>query len=47
MLGDCRIERLAEKETGPVSELQIDGLAAFGRMHKLKKAGFGDVGVDV
>lgn len=32
-----RIERLAEKETGPVSELQIDGLAAFGRMHKLKK----------
>lgn len=32
------IERLAEKETGPVSELQIDGLTAFGRMHKLKKA---------
>lgn len=35
--GAPRIERLAEKETGPVSELQIDGLAAFGRMHKLKK----------
>mmetsp|Transcript_132446 Transcript_132446/g.313996 ORF Transcript_132446/g.313996 Transcript_132446/m.313996 type:complete len:577 (-) Transcript_132446:95-1825(-) len=32
------IERLAEKEDGPVSALQIDGLAAFGRMHKMKKA---------
>lgn len=30
-----------------MSELQIDGLAAFGRMHKLKKARFGDaVGVE-
>ena len=33
-----RIERLAEKESGPVEKLQMDGLAAFGRMHKLKKA---------
>lgn len=32
------IERLAEKESGPVEKLQMDGLAAFGRMHKLKKA---------
>ena len=34
-----RIERLAEKDMdGPVIGLQIEGLAAFGRMHKLKKA---------
>ncbi|CAE7567428.1 CPK2 [Symbiodinium pilosum] len=33
------IERLAEKDMdGPVIGLQIEGLAAFGRMHKLKKA---------
>jgi len=33
------IERLAEKDMdGPVVGLQIEGLAAFGRMHKMKKA---------
>ena len=37
-----RIECFAEKDMdGPVIGLEIEGLAAYGRMHKLKKAATG------